>query len=268
MQVAEQGVIDGRRCATHQALGSLGLREGHDLADVRLARQQHDDSVESRRDAAVGRGAVLEGLQQESEALLGLLVRDAKDFEYLALHLAAMDPDAPRTELVPVHHHVVGLRADLARVGLEQLDVIVMGHAERVVLGLPAALFLVPVEHREVEHPQRREDTGRDQVQLDGEVPPQSVQRLGDHFGLVGDHENHVAALGASALDEGCELLLREELHYGRLRALVGHGNPRQPLGPRLALELLGLPVHLHPAPLRPAGGHDSLHLTTRLDGA
>ena len=53
---------------------AAGLREGDDVADRVGLRQQGDDAVPAESDAAVRRGTELEGVQQEAELLLGLLL--------------------------------------------------------------------------------------------------------------------------------------------------------------------------------------------------
>ena len=58
---------DGRGRAHHQVFGALVHREEHDLAQILLARQQHDDAVDARRDAAMRRRAALEGAVHAAE---------------------------------------------------------------------------------------------------------------------------------------------------------------------------------------------------------
>ena len=59
----------------HQVDRRRGLREGDDLADRALVREDGGDAVEAERDAAVRRGAVFERLEEEAEAELRLLRR-------------------------------------------------------------------------------------------------------------------------------------------------------------------------------------------------
>ena len=56
-----------------------------------------------------GRRAVLEGLQEEAEALLGLLVGHGQDLEDLRLQRRVVDAEAAAADLGPVQHDVVGL---------------------------------------------------------------------------------------------------------------------------------------------------------------
>ena len=56
---------------------ALGLREGDDLADVALLREERDGAVDAGREAAVRRRAVLERLQHVAELQLCVVVADA-----------------------------------------------------------------------------------------------------------------------------------------------------------------------------------------------
>src|SRR5699024_10411940 len=58
-----------------------GLGERDDFADGIGTGQQRDDTVPTKRDTAVRWCAILEGIQEETEFLLCLLVRDAHDIE-------------------------------------------------------------------------------------------------------------------------------------------------------------------------------------------
>ena len=68
------------------------LREGDDLAERRLPGQDHDHAVEAEGDAAVGRRAVLEGLEEEAEALPRLLVGEGEQLEDPGLERRVVDP--------------------------------------------------------------------------------------------------------------------------------------------------------------------------------
>ena len=76
-QLADLVVADGRGRAAHEVGRAGRLGEGDHVADGRLPGQDHHDAVEAQGDAAVGRRPVLEGLQEEPEALLRLLVGHA-----------------------------------------------------------------------------------------------------------------------------------------------------------------------------------------------
>ena len=78
------------------------------------------------------------GLRKKPNLRVGLLVGDAEGGEDPPLQLGLVDPDRARAELPAVEHEVVGLRAHRHRIGLEQVDVVGVGHRERVVAGLRA----------------------------------------------------------------------------------------------------------------------------------
>ena len=72
MQFAQLLFVDVRGGVSQQALGTLRLGEGDHVADRFGAGHHGNDAVKSERQAAVRRGAVLQGVEQEAE--LGLLL--------------------------------------------------------------------------------------------------------------------------------------------------------------------------------------------------
>ena len=80
---------------------------------------------------------------------------DAERLEHAVLHLGAVDPDAAAAQLRPVQHEVVRARPRGRRLRLEQLQRLVGRRGERMVQRVPAALVVVPLDQREVGHPQR-----------------------------------------------------------------------------------------------------------------
>src|SRR5574341_1112160 len=55
-----------------RTLRFLGLRERNDVADGVRAGEQHEEPVEAKGDATVGRGPAREGLEEKTECWLGL----------------------------------------------------------------------------------------------------------------------------------------------------------------------------------------------------
>jgi len=78
----------------HEALSSLGLGECDDVPDVLGSGQQHYEPVEAEGYAAVRRGAVFEGLEEEAESLLCLSGRYVEQVEDLLLDLGIVDTNA------------------------------------------------------------------------------------------------------------------------------------------------------------------------------
>ena len=98
MQLSQLLLGDRGRRVGHQVDGFGGLGEGDDLAQTGRSGQQHDDAVEAEGDAAVGRRAVLQSVEEEAEAGASFLVADAKRLEYLLLHVLAMNTDGAGAE--------------------------------------------------------------------------------------------------------------------------------------------------------------------------
>ena len=88
---------------------------------MRLAvEHEHDEAVEAEGDAAVGRGAEAEGVEEEGEFFLGVFGGDAQEAEDFGLEVLAVDTDGAAAEFDAVEDDVVGLGADLRGVGVEQ----------------------------------------------------------------------------------------------------------------------------------------------------
>jgi len=111
----------GRRRGQRVVAGS-GLWEGDHVPDRVGAREQGADAVPPERDAAVRRGAVREGVQQEAELLLGLRFGQPHHREDPLLDVLAMDTDGPATDLVAVADDVVGVGECRGGVGVEGVE--------------------------------------------------------------------------------------------------------------------------------------------------
>ena len=102
----------------------------------------------------MGRAAKFQGLEQEAEAVLGLLVADLQQLEDAPLHLLAVDTDGAAADLGAVEDHVVGPGQAGAGIGLQQVHLVLLGRGEGVVQGGPAPGVALALEHGEVHHPQ------------------------------------------------------------------------------------------------------------------
>ena len=80
----------------------------------------------------------LQRVEQEAELLARLVVADAERLEHARLHLGIVQTDRAAADLEAVEHEVVAVAEHLARVLLEQVDVLVVRARERVVRGGPA----------------------------------------------------------------------------------------------------------------------------------
>ena len=213
------------------------------------------------------RGAVVQGAQQESEALLGLLVGEPDRAEDALLELGAVDTDGARRDLAAVDDHVVGLRQDGAGIRLNAVLILGAGRREHVVLGDPALLVLVVAKQREVDDKQHRPSIGVGQFEALGEVRTQRAKHP-HHDGLgVGREEDRVARVGAGRRADAVELVLRQELGDRRthLTRLVEQ-QVRESLAAPLLGEL-GELVEVLAAEARAPGAGQRTHAATALDG-
>ena len=166
------------------------------------------------------RRSVAEGLEEEAELLLGLLGAEAEHLEDLGLDVGAVDTDRAAADLVAVEDQVVGLGEHLARVLVEERDVLGARHREGVVRRDPAALGLL--EEREVGDP---EEAPLGLFAEQGEAVAQlQAQRREGHVGgveVVGDEEERRPRDRAHLLRDRLAQLRSEGLRERRLPAPV-----------------------------------------------
>ncbi len=144
IRLANLFIVDRRRCAAHEVGAALGFGEGDDVADVGDAAEDHDEAVEADGDAAVGRSAVLEGIQEEAElGFLGGFV-DAQEGEDFLLDVDAVDTDGAAADFGAVDDDVVGLAQDrfddLGVAGIELGEIFIQRRSEGV-MGAGEAFF-------------------------------------------------------------------------------------------------------------------------------
>ena len=87
-----------------------------DLAQILFARQQHDDAVDARRNAAVRRRAILEGAIHAAEFLDQHFLAIARDLERLLHDLGAVVADRAGRQLHAVADDVVLIGENVERV--------------------------------------------------------------------------------------------------------------------------------------------------------
>src|SRR5208337_1713874 len=95
MQIFDLPSIYFARAFVHRIHREAVFGEGDHFLDGGLAGHEHDQAVEAGGDAAVGRGAVLEGLGEEAELAHALFLGDADDLEYALLELGVVDSYRP-----------------------------------------------------------------------------------------------------------------------------------------------------------------------------
>ncbi len=144
--------------------------------------------------------------------------------EDLALDIAPVDTDRAGGHLVAVADHVVGIRKDGGRVGLEAVEVLQARHGEHVMGGIPFLVFLVPFEHGEIQHPGEGHHVRIGQLERVAEPKPQRAQDFMNHLGSIGDEQEQVAGRGAGQFDQFCKLGFPDEFGGGAFRTFSCQG--------------------------------------------
>ena len=101
-----------------------------------------------------------------------------------------------------------------------KLLVAVLRRGERVVARRPLLGFVVLLEHREVDDPQRTQSRRREAA-LVADLGPQRAQRVVDDLLAVGAEEHEVAGLRAGAREDLAQHGLGQELDDRRLQAVL-----------------------------------------------
>ncbi|CAM2152284.1 conserved hypothetical protein [Paraburkholderia tropica] len=207
VQFLELTLVDRARRLREQTLRALRLRERDHVADRVGAGHHRDDAVQTERDTAVRRRAVLQRVQQEAELRTRFFRTDLQRAEHLALHVFLIDTDRTAADFPAIQHHVVSLREAAARVRFQIFQVLVLRARERVMRGHVAVFFLVVLEHREVDHPQRLpalldQTVGLAEFRM-ADLQTQRAQAVVHDLRAVCCEEDDVAVLCAGALQDG-----------------------------------------------------------------
>ncbi len=96
------------------------------------------------------RCAELQGVEEESEFLLGLFLANAKQVEHPALHFLIVNTNTATTDFRAIQDQVICLGPGFAGIRVEQRDVFVQRCCERMVHGNMATFLTIPFKQREV----------------------------------------------------------------------------------------------------------------------
>ncbi len=248
MQFAQLLFVDVGRRIGEQALRALCLGEGDYVADRFSAGHHGDDAVQAEGQPAMRRCAVFQCIEQETKFCLLFFRSDAECLKYLCLHFRTMDAHRTAAHFPAVQGEVISLGQARAGVGRHEFFVAVLGAGEGVMAGIPAFIFFVIFEHREINHPQWPPGFAAEIAFVMPQLAAQCAECVIDDFGLVGAEENQVTRLRAGALDDGLQRLLVQVLDDRRLQTLfigfagVIHLDVGQTLG-AVNLDKLGIGV-------------------------
>ena len=223
----------------------------------------------------MGWRAVLQGIEQKAKFELGFFGGDLQCVKHLLLHVRAMNAHRTATNFPAIEHHVIALGNAFLGCRDHPVLVPVFGRGEGVVHRRVALGFFVKLEHREVHHPQRGPAVF-EQTILFGHVAVAHLQAQGahgvvDHLGLVGTKEQHIAVLGAGALQNFGNGFVVQVFHDGRLQAVAPRADivdldPGQALG-AINFHKLGVAVDLATADVATPWNAQSHHTPTFAGG-
>jgi hypothetical protein len=204
MQLPQLRRGDAARCLGHYAGGGLGFRERDNIADRGGAGHQHHQPVQAEGQATVRRGAVAQGVEEEAELLLRLLLIDAENVEHRGLGLAVTDTDTAAAQLRAVEHHVVGAGQGRAGIAAQRFG-IAGGRREGWCSGAQPPSPSSSNIGKSTTH-----SGAQPAATMPRSVPTlqaQGAQGFVDHGGAVGAEEDDIAV--------GCLQALHHLLHHG-----------------------------------------------------
>ena len=217
MQLAQLLFVHHVRRLCEQTLRALRFRK-RDYIAYRFRTGHHgDNAIQAEGNAAVRWRAVLQGLKQETEFCFGFFGVDAQRGEHFGLHLLTVNTHRAATDFPAVQHHVVRDGARCTGVGFEQVFVPGSRRGERMMHGVPALAFFVPLEHREVEHPQRLPFLAGETFFV-ANLGAQRTQGFVDNFRFVRAEENQIAVFRTGAFNRRFQRCLGEIFNDRRLQ--------------------------------------------------
>ena len=176
-----------------------------------------------------------------------------------------MDTNAATSDLASVQHQIVGARACAPLVGFKQVAIAFERRSERVVHELVALLLRDPVEHREIDDPEKRKRVGVEQVFLPGDVQAQLAEHLRRGLVRTRRHQHEIRWSRARQLQRAPDRVFAGRLQRGALNRRVGSSRPHQPARAQL-LRLLDELVELASGILRSARHGETAHLSPGRD--
>src|SRR3984893_18716886 len=201
-----------RRRAHEQILGALVHRKKHDLAQIVLAREQHDDAVEAGRDPAVRRRAILESAIHAAEFFEQRILAIAGECEGLRHDVRPMVSYRAGGKLDAVADDVIlnGLDAEnrffVSRIELEKSLGIEIRHRKRIMRKVNFLLLLVPFVHWKIDDPAEFKDGLFGEAELTADTKPRGTSEFGGVVFLVASEKHRVAGFQSGLL---CDLPLR-----------------------------------------------------------
>ena len=160
--------------------------------------------------------AILEGVDQEAEAVVRVLMAEAEDLEHTLLCLGIVDTDGAAAHLGAVEHEVVGIGADalqiLLAVAVEPVQMLGLGSGKRMVHGVEAGSLVVPLEQGEVHHPQGGEYLRVAQAETVAHLDTQGAEGSAHLVPGSGENQDQVALLSLNGCGHGGQVIGSEEL--------------------------------------------------------
>ena len=114
------------------------------------------------------------------------ILADPEKIKDFALRVAPVDTNTAAADLAPIQHHVVGLRPDFQRIGLEQRQVFIQRRSKWMVHGHIAFLLVIVIQQGKIDHPQRPPCGGVDQIEFFSQEQPNPSHHIVNDRRFIG----------------------------------------------------------------------------------
>ena len=176
----------------------MSLGKCDDVANTVGACHEHNDAVQTERDATVWRASILKRAQQETELLFSLFLADFQKVEYRRLHGPIVNTNRAAADFGAVDHQVIGTRQGGAGIRYESVGIVNRWRRERMMQRIPSLGLSVFFEHWEVDDPKRRPALGNE-IAVRTDLDTQGAQCVVDDTCLIRAKEDQVARFRARA---------------------------------------------------------------------
>src|SRR5512135_1135644 len=154
-QLAQLARFDGGRRVSQHANRALAFWKSDHIAQRLGAAQEHCETIDTEGDAAMGRRAETQRLKEKPELRCRFVRADAHQAEDFFLQFHLVDTNAAAADLNAVKRQVVGFRARLRRIAVEQREVVVQRRRKRMMQSDVALFFGIEFHQRKIDDPRQ-----------------------------------------------------------------------------------------------------------------
>src|SRR5690606_4585285 len=161
----------------------------NNIADAVQSGDDRYEPVEAKSDTTVGWRTVGKCIHQETKLFLCLLRRKPEVLKHQRLQVALVYPNGSATHLYAVDDQIVCIGPHTSGITVQQRNVFRFRSGKWMVHGVVTAVFLIPLQKREVHYPQRCIHVLITKSELSGNLQPELAELLTYAVGCAGHNQ-------------------------------------------------------------------------------